>query len=246
MQYFLFGMVALAVLLVLMHGLAPATQAAVARRVALSVGIALVGVGGAMLLRNWGLAGLALASFGAVVVWRAASDPARRSAQRDADETAARVMTEHLDVDVARDTGVMRGQVLKGFFLGRRIEKLRAVELAHLWADCRFADPRSARMLEAHLDHVHPSWRDDMARTSGQRTSDSQDGGADDRSQPDADTDQRMTREEALDILGLKPSASDDQIRRAHRELMLKLHPDRGGSHVLAAKVNEAKDVLLG
>ena len=133
-------------------------------------------------------------------------------------------------MELDHDSGAMRGRVLKGFFAGRDLEDLKPVELAHLWQDCRFNDPQSAQLVEAYLDRVHPSWRDDMAR-----------GEAEHSHGPDG----KMTAAQALEILGLQPNASDDDIRRAHRELMLKLHPDRGGSTYLAAKINEAKDVLL-
>jgi DnaJ-domain-containing protein 1 len=103
--------------------------------------------------------------------------------------------------------------------------------MAQLWQDCRFADPQSAQILEAYLDRVHPTWREDLSRTEGEERATASAG--------------KMTREQALDILGLEPGASEEDIRRAHRELMMKVHPDHGGSTFLAAKLNEAKDVLL-
>lgn len=152
------------------------------------------------------------------------------SAPKPSGQTS-QVTTDHLDMEIDHDTGAMQGRILKGMFKSRTIGSLKPVELAHLWADCRFVDPQSARIVEAYLDRVHPTWREDMAR--GEREM---------ASGPDG----RMSSEEAYDILGLSPGASPDDIRQAHRELMKKMHPDRGGSTYLASKINEAKDVLLG
>lgn len=59
-------------------------------------------------------------------------------------------------------------------------------------------------------------------------------------------TSNAMNREKAADILGIKPDASKQEIITAHKRMMQKLHPDRGGSDYLAAEINKAKDTLLG
>jgi hypothetical protein len=232
MQYFLFGVVALALALVLLQAYAQANTAALARRLRAGVGVAALAGAGIMLVRGVTGYALPLAVLGTWLLWGRGGMPWPGTAGgpwRSAGNTS-RVTTEHLEMELDHDSGAMRGRVRKGFFAGRELEDLKPVELAHLWQDCRFNDPQSAQLVEAYLDRVHPTWRDDLARGEAEHTQG-----------PDG----KMTAEQALEILGLQRGASEDEIRRAHRELMLKLHPDRGGSTYLAAKINEAKDVLL-
>ena len=121
-------------------------------------------------------------------------------------------------------TGEVDGEVLMGRFAGRRLGSLTVEELLSLLRECESNDPQSAQLLEAFIDRVAPDWRAKGAEAG-----------------PGP-----MTEEEALDILGLEPGASDEDVREAHRRLMREHHPDRGGSNWFASRINQAKEVLLG
>lgn len=133
-------------------------------------------------------------------------------------------------------TGVMDGEVKEGPAAGRSLGALSLPELLDLLEQARGADEQSARVLEAYLDRAHPGWRDEAGR--GGRAEQGRTG---QRPKPGG-----MTRKEAYEILGLEPGAGEEAVKEAHRRLISGLHPDHGGSNYLAAKVNQAKDVLLG
>jgi hypothetical protein len=231
MQYFFIGLATLVFCLIVAQAFMRANPAALAQRVRLGAGVAALAGAGVLFFRGGTSYALPLAGLGAWLLWGQGGAPLGWPGRgTPSSGQTSQVKTDHLEMELEHDTGAMRGHVLKGFFAGRDLEDLKPVELAHLWQDCRFNDPQSAQLVEAYLDRVHPSWRDDMARGEAEHTNG-----------PDG----KMTAAQALEILGLQPNASDDDIRRAHRELMLKLHPDRGGSTYLAAKINEAKDILL-
>ena len=230
MAYLLFGLAALLVLLLLTRAYTMANPQVLARQLRIGAGVAVLAGAGVLVFRGAVGYAMSLAALGSWLLWGMGGAPRGAGNAQPSPGQTSRIETDHLEVELDHETGEIRGRVLKGFFAGRDLETLAPVEMAHLWQDCRFADPQSAQILETYLDRVHPTWREDMARAQG------------DSSGPDG----HMTRAQALDILGLSEGASDDAIRRAHRDLMMKMHPDRGGSTFLAAKVNEAKDVLLG
>lgn len=243
MQYLLLGIAALLLYLVATRAFVLANPAALARQVRLSSAALALGASAILMLRGavafaaWLAAlGLWLLTGRLSVRWPS-SAPAAEAPQ------TSRVTTDYLDVVMDHANGSVTGQILRGAFKDRPLESLRPIDLAALWSECQFADPQSAHILEAYLDRMHPDWRDDMRRHDGEHANDRRG----DRTAGNHQSDARssLTREEAFEILGLEPTATEDDIRRAHRILMLKLHPDRGGSHALAAKVNLAKDVLL-
>lgn len=150
--------------------------------------------------------------------------------------TSSDVETRYLRMRLDHDSGDMDGDVIRGRFEGRTLGSLSFDELLALLRDCAQDDEQSTRVLESYLDRAHGAdWRERAAAQAGPEGS----SGAGFR----AGT---MRREEALEILGLEAGAGDDEIRDAHRRLMSKIHPDHGGSDYLAAKINAAKEALLG
>jgi DnaJ domain len=142
---------------------------------------------------------------------------------------ASRVRSNFVEMTLDHDTGAMNGTIVAGRLKGTSLDTLESSVLVGLLAEF---DEESRNLLAAYLDRRYPRWRENV------------DGGATaGRGGPPRFG--KMSEEEAYQILGLQPGASADEIGRAHRSLMKKLHPDQGGSTYLAARVNEAKDVLL-
>jgi hypothetical protein len=136
------------------------------------------------------------------------------------------VQTAFLEAWIDHATGDVGGTVLSGRYIGRSLDGLADVELLELHGDCA-GDPDSVKILESYLDRrLGADWRRTRHPPAGPRVD--------------------MTREEALAVLGLAEGAAAEEIRAAHRRLIQRVHPDVGGSADLAARINRAKDVLLG
>ncbi|HJP22277.1 MAG: DnaJ domain-containing protein [Alphaproteobacteria bacterium] len=144
---------------------------------------------------------------------------------------SSEVETDMLSMTLEHDSGAISGTVKKGRFGGQQLVDLDLGDLFKLLNECHQKDPESATLIEAYLDRIAPDWR-------GDEGDEGEANGATARG--------AMSREEAFRILGLEPGADQDEIREAHHRLMLKLHPDTGGSTYLASQINQAKEILEG
>ncbi|MYM62074.1 DnaJ domain-containing protein [Pseudomaricurvus sp. HS19] len=138
------------------------------------------------------------------------------------------ITTRYLRVSFNLKNRSLSGEVIAGEQQGRKLEDLTDTELQQLVSQYQRLDPESARLLSAYIYQ----FRRQHGSSDGQQQYSSSNGG-------------NLDRHEALQILGLADDASREDIIQAHRRLMQKLHPDRGGSDYLAAKINQAKDFLL-
>jgi hypothetical protein len=139
------------------------------------------------------------------------------------------VETALLRMQLDHDSGELQGEVLKGGFKGRRLADMDRQQLEQFFAYCRSEDADSVQLLSSYLQQRFPG----DTHFEGQQQESPRSGHS-------------MGRGDALAALGLNEGATKDEVIAAHRKLIQKLHPDRGGNDFLAAQINLARDVLLG
>ena len=139
------------------------------------------------------------------------------------------VVSRILKMTLDHDSGDLSGVILEGPYKDWLLDELDRQQLDELMAFCQQEDADSAQLLASYLEQRFPG---DVGQNEGHEQS--SDGGS-----------AGLTQSEALSLLGLEEGATREEIIAAHRALIQKLHPDRGGSDYLAAKINEAKDFLL-
>jgi hypothetical protein len=231
------GLILLFLLLSAIKQFARMDAAAAARLVRHGGGV--IGLIGAALLLLRGRVGFAAALAGMAASfagWRAFGPAwtSFRTAGPEAGGRPGRVSTARsamIEMRLDHDSGVMSGVVFAGAQAGKAIEALSRPELLNLREELLRDDPQGDNLLEAYLDRRFAGWRE-AEESQRERRGSVGAGGA-------------MTRREAYEVLGLSEGADEADIIRAHRTLMKKFHPDHGGSTALAARVNQAKDVLM-
>lgn len=189
--------------------------------------ILLITVGGLLTVFRRGAIGVPMIIIG-LSWWR------RSRATRPAGSSGGKkstVRSADLEMELDHDTGEMDGRVLTGRLEGARLSSLSEGELLSLYREIR-SDPDSTTLLVSYLDRYYPNWRE--------------------RVDPDSFSDregesgfEEMTKQQAYQILGLEPGASQEEIHQAWRRLIKGVHPDGGGSAFLTAKINAARDVLM-
>ena len=227
------GIVAVVTLYLVLQLLRKANPTVVARGVKIGGGIAALGVAAFVGIRGELAVAIPLGIFGAGLLgWSPFGTPGFFSRTQQSSGQTSRVRSQFLDMVLDHDTGNLNGQIVAGEHQGRSLDEFGLNQLVGL---AQTFDPESRALLESYLDRRFTGWREDPQSDGAGRQ-----GG-----QVGRPPSSKMTEEEAYQILGLQAGASADDISRAHRSLMKKLHPDQGGSTYLASRVNEAKDTLL-
>jgi hypothetical protein len=136
--------------------------------------------------------------------------------------------TKSLLVQVNFSTREMDGEILQGEFTGKRLSELNQKQLQTLAESFKETDRESYLLLQTYMLRNNRGGSENSYQHGNQANNLSE-----------------LSEKEACEILGLKPDAPKEDIVKAHKRLMQRLHPDRGGSDYLAAKINAAKDKLI-
>jgi DnaJ domain len=229
----LYGIAAVTVLWFFLSNFAHANPATLVKFLKITGGVLALGLAGLLAVRGRVDMALLIGTLGAWLLgWSRFTFPGLGTRSQRTSGSTSRVRSGLIEMTLDHDTGEMEGSVLAGAFAGQQLGSLDEARLRDLLTECQAGDPDGVRLLEAYLDRRFPHWREDTQNEEQRRAA----------AQPTSGV---MTPEEAYRILDLQPGATPDQIRQAHRSLMKKLHPDQGGSTYLAARVNQAKDLLL-
>jgi hypothetical protein len=230
MPTILLGLAALLIMLWAVKGLARADPKGLARGARLAGGVAALGGAAFLVARGQAAIGIPLGLTGlGLLGWLPfGSAPFGQRTSKSAGQVS-KVRSAFLEMELDHDTGAMHGSLVAGRLAGASLDALDLPTLVALLGEI---DDESRSLLAAYLDRRSPRWREDAQSGAAAGGSGAARSG-------------KMTEEEAYQVLGLQPGASAEEIGRSHRTLMKKLHPDQGGSTYLAARVNQAKDVLL-
>ncbi len=141
------------------------------------------------------------------------------------------ISTRFLKMTLDHDSGNISGEVIAGPYQGRTLQQLGIEELADLYQQCQRQDGEGVRLLETYIQrHCSEQWQQWQA-TQGAQSGDH--------------NSTEMSLQEAWEILGLSPGSSREEVLKAHKRMIARMHPDKGGSNYLASKINQAKELLL-
>ncbi len=217
-----------AVLLIAAFVMIPANVLASSLRTFIPASLIVAG-GAAMLLKQAGIGSMLL--FAGLALWRRMRGVGTFGGASQQGPQVSSVRSAALEMELDHDSGEMEGVILVGSFEGRVLGELNEDELRHFRSEIE-EDGESLALLDAYLDRRFAGGAEDAEADAGARQAGTSGAGT-------------MGEKEAYEVLGLAIGADAAAIRKAHRRLMKTAHPDSGGSTFLAAKINEAKDVLL-
>jgi hypothetical protein len=147
-----------------------------------------------------------------------------RSQETSSSGNQSHLTTQVLNMILDHDNNQLHGEVIQGPLKGSQLDHLEMEQLRSLLDYCYQQELDSANLLVSYLEHrFGQDWQDTSSSVSKSK----------------------LEIDEAYAILGLQTGASKEEVVKAHRSMIQKVHPDRGGSDYLAAQINEAKDRII-